>query len=53
MEAIKVIMPTNGFHVLLAKQISKKGTVLTITFDGADEVEAAMQLQAVFLESSE
>ncbi|MCY9589860.1 HPr family phosphocarrier protein [Paenibacillus chitinolyticus] len=83
MNAVKIIMPTDGFHVLAAKQISgaasafqseiriiweekniisdaksilgimameiKKGTSLTLTFDGPDE-EQAMELLILWFE---
>ncbi|WP_018756817.1 HPr family phosphocarrier protein [Paenibacillus terrigena] len=82
MKAIKIEMPTDGFHVLFAKQVSgaasstqseiriiweerniiadvksilglmgmeaKKGTVLTLTFDGPDEEQAAELLESLF-----
>ncbi|HEY4389788.1 MAG TPA: HPr family phosphocarrier protein [Paenibacillus sp.] len=82
MQAIKVKMPSDGFHVLLAKQISvsaaatqseiriiwddhniisdaksilgvmameaKRGTILTLTFDGPDEEQAMELLSSLF-----
>ncbi|WMT40895.1 HPr family phosphocarrier protein [Paenibacillus sp. D2_2] len=87
MKAIKVIMPSDGFHVLLAKQISgtaattqseirliwedhnvisdaksilgvmameaKKGTTLTLTFDGPDEEQALELLVSLFEEAAQ